>query len=86
MPPLGAKCPAYDSNGRIWRRTRPNPTPGGPAAAAKPRRFARAPLAQKNQLVRRQRSQPRPLLPDTTRTLAYTHASTAAAATRAAIT
>ena len=42
MPPLGAECPAYDSNGRIWRRTRPNPTPDGPAAAAKPRRFARA--------------------------------------------
>ena len=42
MPPLWARSPAYDSNGRIWRRTRPNPTPGAPAAAAKPRRFARA--------------------------------------------
>ena len=39
-------------------------------------------LARKKQLVRRQRVQPRPLLPNTTRTVAYTHASTAAAATK----
>ena len=36
-PPLQARSPAYDSIRRLSRRTRPNPTPDGPAAA-KPRR------------------------------------------------
>ena len=38
------------------------------------------PLARKKQPIRRQRVQPRPLLPNTTRAVAHTHASTAAAA------
>ena len=51
MPPLGAKCPAYDSNGRIWRRTRVNGKPGRRRPVAKPRRFARAAPTRKKQLV-----------------------------------
>ena len=81
---LGAKCPAYDSTGRIWRRTRPNPTPDGPAAAAKPRRFAQAHTGTKKA------ARPAPEGPNRDRCCpaqrARIHASTAAAATRAAIT
>jgi hypothetical protein len=53
MPPLGAKCPAYDSTRRLSRQTRPKPTPGGHAAAAKPPFCLEAAPTPKKQPIRR---------------------------------
>ena len=78
--PRGEKCPLsrlvarpMTQNGRASRRTRPDGTPGGPAAAAKPRRFARAHTGTKKAARPAPRVQPRPLLPRTTRTYTRKH-------------